>query len=214
MGLADRWSPDELVLALFDPRRGLREVVGDDYVGGWAGNSKISGGLAAGIAKELERRMPAGDVTPTALADGPWFTGPRIVLLVDDYDVLTTAGQQPLAPFVPYLPSARDIGLHVVVARRHAGAARAVYEPFLQTIMETGATGLVMAGERSEGQLFPGVWATRQPAGRGFWVRRGERTRLIQTTVAAEPGSRPGERPLRAAAGDERGPGERQVEAS
>jgi S-DNA-T family DNA segregation ATPase FtsK/SpoIIIE len=213
MGLADRWSPDELVLALFDPRRGLREVVGDDYVGGWAGNSKISGGLAAGIAKELERRMPAGDVTPTALADGPWFTGPRIVLLVDDYDVLTTAGQQPLAPFVPYLPSARDIGLHVVVARRHAGAARAVYEPFLQTIMETGATGLVMAGERSEGQLFPGVWATRQPAGRGFWVRRGERTRLIQTTVAAEPGSRPGERPLRAAAGDERGPGERQVEA-
>lgn len=40
------------------------------------------------------------------------------MILVDDYDVLTTAGQQPLAPFLPYIPSAQDIGLHFVLTRR------------------------------------------------------------------------------------------------
>ena len=43
------------------------------------------------------------------------------MILIDDYDVLTTAGQQPLAPFLPFLSSAPDIGLHFVVTRRVAG---------------------------------------------------------------------------------------------
>jgi S-DNA-T family DNA segregation ATPase FtsK/SpoIIIE len=41
-----------------------------------------------------------------------------------------------------------------------------------------------MAGDRSEGQLFPGVYATHQPSGRGVLVRRGEPNRLIQTVYA------------------------------
>jgi S-DNA-T family DNA segregation ATPase FtsK/SpoIIIE len=106
------------------------------------------------------------------------------VILVDDYDVLTTAGQQPLAPFVPYIPSAVDIGLHFVLTRRVAGASRGLYEPLLQGLRESGASALVMAGDRSEGQLFPGVYASQQPPGRGVLVRRGEPSRLIQTVYA------------------------------
>ena len=90
----------------------------------------------------------------------------------------------PLAPFLPYVPSARDIGLHFVVARRVAGASRALYDPFLQALRESGTSGLVMAGDRGEGQLFPGVYAGAQPAGRGWWVRRGEPVRLVQTAAA------------------------------
>lgn len=41
-----------------------------------------------------------------------------------------------------------------------------------------------MAGDRSEGQLFPGVYAGQQPPGRGVLVRRGEPNRLIQTAYA------------------------------
>jgi len=183
--LAARHGPEELVLAFMDPRRGLRAIVPEDYIGGYASNSKVCGGLAAGIAKELQKRMPDEISDQQALAEGGWFSGPRIVLLVDDYDILTTAGQQPLEAFLPYLPSAPDIGLHVVVARRVAGASRALFDPFLTTLRESGTSGLVMTGDRSEGQLFPGVYAAERVPGRGVWVRRGEPARLIQTAQDA-----------------------------
>ncbi|WP_406730538.1 type VII secretion protein EccCa [Streptomyces sp. NBC_01794] len=179
-----RYSEDELVFAVFDPRRGLRAVVPEPYRGGYAHNAKLAAALATGIAAELEKRLPDGSVDFDALADHSGFTGPRIVILVDDYDILTTAGQQPLAPFLPYISSAQDIGLHFVVARRTAGSSRAMYEPFLTALRETGTAALVMTGDRTEGQLFPGLYASAQPPGRGVLVRRGRPHQLIQTALA------------------------------
>ncbi|MEU0722580.1 type VII secretion protein EccCa [Streptomyces sp. NPDC006140] len=179
-GLIERYGDKELVFGVFDPRRGLRGVIPEEYRGGYAYNTKLCAGLAAGIASELEKRLPDESADGADLEPGS-FSGPRIVILVDDYDVLTTAGQQPLAPFVPYIPSAVDIGLHFVLTRRVAGASRGLYEPLLQSLRESGASALVMSGDRSEGQLFPGVYAGPQPPGRGVLVRRGEPSRLIQT---------------------------------
>ncbi|MEG8275433.1 type VII secretion protein EccCa [Streptomyces sp. AHA2] len=178
--LIERYGEDELVFGVFDPRRGLRGVVPEEYRGGYAYNAKLCAGLAAGIASELEKRLP-DEAADTADLEPGSFSGPRIVILVDDYDVLTTAGQQPLAPFVPYIPSAVDIGLHFVLTRRVAGASRGLYEPLLQSLRESGASALVMAGDRSEGQLFSNVYASHQPPGRGVLIRRGEPSRLIQT---------------------------------
>lgn len=48
----------------------------------------------------------------------------RIVLLVDDYDILLTSGTQPLGAFLPYLAYGGDIGLHVLMTRRVIGASR------------------------------------------------------------------------------------------
>ncbi|MFJ2958553.1 type VII secretion protein EccCb [Streptomyces sp. NPDC087270] len=186
--LIERYSDDELVFAVFDPRRGLRTAVPEPYRGGYAYNVRLSTGLAAGIATELDKRLPdeAAQDALHPLGDGPGFDGPRIVLLIDDYDILTAAGQQPLAPFLPYLPIAQDIGLHVVLTRRVAGASRALYDPFLTALRETGATALVMAGDRAEGQLFPGVYASAQPPGRGLLVRRGRAPQLVQTALAEQ----------------------------
>ncbi|ANH91519.1 MULTISPECIES: type VII secretion protein EccCa [unclassified Streptomyces] len=183
-GLIERYGDDELVFGVFDPRRGLRGAVPEEYRGGYAYNAKLAGALAQGIAGELDKRLPDESADPADLEPGSWGSGPRIVILVDDYDVLTTAGQQPLAPFVPYIPSAVDIGLHFVLTRRVAGASRGLYEPLLQGLRESGSTALVMSGDRSEGQLFPGVYASQQPPGRGVLVRRGEPNRLIQTVYA------------------------------
>ncbi|MFH7337478.1 type VII secretion protein EccCa [Streptomyces sp. KHY 26] len=183
--LIDRYDKDELVFGVFDPRRGLRGVIPEPYRGGYAHNAALSQALATGIATELGKRLPEAP-DPDALTDEPSFTGPRIVILIDDYDILTAAGQQPLAPFLPYISSARDIGLHFVVARRVAGASRALYEPFLTALRETGTTALVMTGDRTEGQLFPGLYASAQPPGRGTLVRRGHRHQLIQTALAPE----------------------------
>ncbi|MEU5362440.1 type VII secretion protein EccCa [Streptomyces sp. NPDC005925] len=182
-GLIERHGDSEIVFGVFDPRRGLRGAIPEEYRGGYAYNSKLCAGLAAGIAGELEKRLPDEGADNEDLEPGS-FSGPRIVILVDDYDVLTTAGQQPLAPFVPYIPSAVDIGLHFVLTRRVAGASRGLYEPLLQSLRESGSSALVMAGDRSEGQLFPGVYAGAQPPGRGVLIRRGEPNRLIQTVYS------------------------------
>ncbi|UGY93028.1 type VII secretion protein EccCa [Streptomyces gobiensis] len=186
-GLIDRYSEDELVFAIMDPRRGLHSLVPEPYRGGYAHNAKLAAALSAGIAGELDKRMPDDTVAPEVLAaGGATHSGPEIVVLVDDYDILSTAGQQPLEPFLPYIPSAQDIGLHFVITRRVAGASRALYEPFLMTLRESGTSALVMTGDRSEGQLFPGVHPAHRPPGRGMFIRRGEPNRLIQTALTNE----------------------------
>ncbi|MEU0137011.1 type VII secretion protein EccCa [Streptomyces sp. NPDC006296] len=185
-GLIDRYGEDELVFAVMDPRRSLRGTIPEEYRGGYAYNAKLCAGLSAGIATELERRLPDEDTGIEELEPGSWGGGPRIVVLIDDYDVLTTAGLSPLSPFLPYIPSAVDIGLHFVLTRRVAGASRGMYEPLVQGLRESGASAVVMDGDRSEGQLFPGVYASRQPAGRGVLVRRGQPNRLIQTVHTPE----------------------------
>lgn len=185
-GLIERYGENELVFAIMDPRRSLRGVIPEEFNGGYAYNAKMCGGLAAGIATELEKRLPDDSARIEDLEPGSWGSGPRIVVLVDDYDVLTTAGQSPLAPFLPYIPSAVDIGLHFVLTRRVAGASRGMYEPLVQGLRESGASAILMAGDRSEGQLFPGVYASQQPAGRGVLIRRGQSNRLIQTVLTPE----------------------------
>ncbi|MFD9421529.1 MULTISPECIES: type VII secretion protein EccCa [unclassified Streptomyces] len=180
-GLIDRYGEDDLVFAVMDPRRSLRGAVPEEFNGGYAYNSKLCAGLSAGIATELEKRLPDENARLEDLEPGSWGKGPRIVVLVDDYDVLTTAGQSPLAAFLPYIPSAVDIGLHFVLTRRVAGASRGMYEPLVQGLRESGASALLMAGDRSEGQLFPGVYASQQAPGRGVFIRRGQPNRLIQT---------------------------------
>ncbi|MEU0162131.1 type VII secretion protein EccCa [Streptomyces sp. NPDC006261] len=183
-GLIDRYGEDELVFAVMDPRRSLRGAVPEEFNGGYAYNPKLCTGLSMGIATELEKRLPDENARLEDLEPGNWGRGPRIVVLVDDYDVLTTAGQSPLAAFLPYIPSAVDIGLHFVLTRRVAGASRGMYEPLVQGLRESGASALLMAGDRSEGQLFPGVYASQQAPGRGVFVRRGQPNRLIQTVYA------------------------------
>ena len=180
-GLVERFTPEEVVLAVMDPRRSLRNLVPKEYIGGYASSPRVCASLASGVAKELEGRLPdEGD--PEAL-DVPSFSGPRIVVIADDYDVLTTAGQKPLAPFVPYVSNGRDIGLHFVVARRVAGAGRGLFDPLLQSMREIGSSALVMSGDRSEGQIFPRVYAGKQPPGRGKWIAHNGSQQLVQTAL-------------------------------
>lgn len=188
-GLVDRATPEELVVALFDVRGGLAEVCPEDYLGGRATSAPLAAGLASAIAAELDKRGSA------AAGAGPLSTsavGPRIVVVVDDYDILASGGTDPLRPLLPYLPAARDLRLHVVLTRPVAGASRALYDPVLQALRDTGGSGFLMAGERSEGQVFPGTYAEQLPTGRGRLLRRGERPALVQVahfTTADQEGA-------------------------
>jgi S-DNA-T family DNA segregation ATPase FtsK/SpoIIIE len=178
--LIERHTSDQIVFAVMDPRRGLREFVPEAYVGGYAPTGRVAAGLAAGVSQELAKRMPDDTGAIPEAGQG----GPRIVVLADDYDLLTSGGQSPMDPFLPYVAAGRDIKLHFIVTRRASGASRQLYEPFLSAVMESGAAGLVLSGDRSEGQLFTGAYPGDYPPGRGLFVRRGDGPELVQTALA------------------------------
>ena len=98
---------------------------------------------------------------------------PPIHVVVDDYDLAASA----LAPLADVLPHARDVGLHLFIARRSGGAARALYDPVLSALRETGSVGLQMSGSPDDGPLVGGVRPRPLPPGRGVLVTRaGART--------------------------------------
>ena len=178
--LTQQYTDEQAVIAVFDPRRTLLDVVPENYLGAYAGTTTIAAGLAAGLAKELAQRLPPSDVTTTQLRERSWWKGPEIIVLVDDYDLLSPSGAGPLAPLLDYLPQARDLGLHCILLRRSGGASRAIHEPLIQRLKELGATGLLLSGDRQEGALWPGSYLSTQPPGRGTLLRRGHKPQLIQ----------------------------------
>jgi S-DNA-T family DNA segregation ATPase FtsK/SpoIIIE len=86
----------------------------------------------------------------------------------------------PLLPLVEFLAQAKDVGLHVVVARRSGGAGRALYDPLLGRLRELAVPGLVMNGSADEGALVGGVKPTPSPPGRGTLVDRRRGNRRVQ----------------------------------
>jgi DNA segregation ATPase FtsK/SpoIIIE, S-DNA-T family len=169
--LLERYSPDELVLAVMDIRGEIAREIAEPYLGGHATTAGEARSLSAAIAAELQKRT----VDPAAK-----LAGPRIVVVADDYDILASGGTEPLKPLLPYLPSARDLRLHVLLTRPVAGSSRAMYDVAMQTLRDTGGSSLILSGERSEGQILPHVYAEQMVPGRGRFVRRGERPRIVQ----------------------------------
>lgn len=178
-GFLERYTSDEIVFAVMDVRGQVAPVIPEEYLGGHAPNARKAKALAASVAQELERRSD-----PEEAATKP---GPRIVVLVDDHHILGSSGDDPLGPLLPYLPSARDLRLHVFLTRPVAGASRAAFDMAIQALRETGGTGLVMSGERSEGQILPRVYAEQMVPGRGRLVRRGARPVVVHVAHTPAP---------------------------
>jgi S-DNA-T family DNA segregation ATPase FtsK/SpoIIIE len=119
-------------------------------------------------------------VTPEQLRSRSWWRGPDLYVLIDDYELVATAGKNPLLPLLEFLPQARDIGLHLIIARASGGAGRGLYEPVLQRVRELGSPGLIMSGAKEEGPLLGDVKPSPQPPGRGTLVSRRHGTGLVQ----------------------------------
>ncbi|MBO3095607.1 type VII secretion protein EccCa [Cellulomonas dongxiuzhuiae] len=177
-GLQDRYTADEVTIAVVDVRGQVPEVIGEDYLAAHARTTANARALATSIAAELAKR-PGRDAATRARE-------PRIVLLVDDHDVVAAGGNDPLEPLFAHLPAARDLKLHLVVTRPVAGAGRALYQQSLMTIRDTGGSTLVMSGERTEGPLVGRVHAERFPPGRGRYVRRGAAPFIVQVAAVKD----------------------------
>jgi S-DNA-T family DNA segregation ATPase FtsK/SpoIIIE len=182
--IVDRYTSDEARLIIVDYRRTLLGTVEGEHLLEYAPSAKMATAMAAGIREAMTERLPGPDVTTEQLRNRSWWRGPDIYLLVDDYDMVAGSGGNPLGGLADLLPQARDIGLHVVVARRCGGASRAMYsDPLLQRLRELDSPGLLMSGNREEGQVLGNLRPSHQPPGRGTLVRRSDGANLVQTAA-------------------------------
>ncbi|GGJ97177.1 hypothetical protein GCM10010123_28970 [Pilimelia anulata] len=178
--LVRRYPPEAARLVLVDYRRSLLGAITSEHLIGYGSTAERTAELVDSVAGYMRRRLPGPDVTAAQLRDRSWWTGPDCFVLVDDYDLVAGGPTNPLLPLLDFLPRARDIGLHLVLARRSGGAARAQFEPVIQRLRELSSPGLVMSGDRGEGELLGSVRPGPLPPGRGWLVTRQRGAALIQ----------------------------------
>lgn len=179
-GISSTFTPDEALMLVGDYRRGLLGAVDQPHLLGYAGAENTLTDLVSQCATAMRNRLPGPDVTPEQLRSRSWWRGPDLYVLIDDYELVATAGKNPLLPLLEFLPQARDIGLHLIIARASGGAGRGLYEPVLQRVRELGSPGLIMSGAKEEGPLLGDVKPSPQPPGRGTLVSRRHGTGLVQ----------------------------------
>ncbi|MDZ7885674.1 MAG: type VII secretion protein EccCa [Mycobacterium sp.] len=180
-------TPEQVQIHLVDVRRTQLGVVDTGYLAGYLMSTGMLQTHLAGLADELRGRLPGASATPQQLRERSWWSGPEIYVIVDDYELVAGAGMDPLAPLLEFLPHARDIGLHVVIARRAGGAARAMFNPVPATMRELGCAGLLMSAGADEGALLGLVRPTPLPPGRAMFTRRGHTDERVQIAWTPEP---------------------------
>ena len=176
-------------LFVVDVRRSLLGVVQPEsgHFGGYLASADAVGEGLPRIIEQLRRRMPPPNATPLQLRQRSWWSGPEIYVVVDDYDLVGSGGGNPLASLVEVLPHSRDLGLHLLVARRSSGAARAMFEPLLGGLRDAGAMTLLMSGNPDEGLTIGSVRASSMLPGRGTLITRRCSPQLIQVGWSPPP---------------------------
>jgi S-DNA-T family DNA segregation ATPase FtsK/SpoIIIE len=180
-------TADSVQIEIVDFRRTLLGVVESAHLGGYAISASALTARVPVLLERLQARMPDENVTQQQLRTRSWWSGPEIYLVIDDYDLVAGATGNPLTPLVDYLPHAKDIGLHVVIARRSGGAARAMFDPVLARLRDLGCMGLMMSASPDEGILLGSVRSSAQPPGRGTLITRGHPDQLIQVAWTDPP---------------------------
>jgi S-DNA-T family DNA segregation ATPase FtsK/SpoIIIE len=173
-------SPQEAQLVVVDYRRSLLGEVPEGYLLNYLTSAAQAQPTLRDLAGYLESRIPGPDVTPEQLRNRSWWTGAEVFVLVDDYDLVATQQSSPVAALQPLLAQARDVGLHVVVARRSGGASRSLYEPVIQTLRDLAMPGLLLSGSPDEGPLLGNQKPLPAPPGRGRMVTRDRGVEVVQ----------------------------------
>jgi DNA segregation ATPase FtsK/SpoIIIE, S-DNA-T family len=173
-------TPKQAQLVVVDYRRSLLGEVPDEYLLNYLTSAAQATPTLADLASYLENRIPGPDVTPEQLRNRSWWTGAEVFVVVDDYDLVATTQSSPVHALQPLLAQARDVGLHLVVARRSGGASRALYEPVIQSLRDLAMPGLVLAGSPDEGALIGNVRPGPAPPGRGRLVTRDRGVEVVQ----------------------------------
>ena len=167
-----RNSPSQVRFMLADYRSGLLDAVPRSHLldaGAVNRNNSALEESIKALAANLQKRLPPPDLTTSQLRARSWWTGPDVVLLVDDWHMIVAASGvvPPMAPLAPLLPAAADIGLHIVVTCQMSQAHRATMDKFVGAAYGAGTPTLFLSGEKTE---FPSseIKLKRRPPGQAF----------------------------------------------
>ncbi|WKD56902.1 ESX-1 secretion system protein EccCb1 [Corynebacterium capitovis DSM 44611] len=170
---------DRACLVIVDPRRAHLGRAREDMVAAYSATPTATSEALAAAATTLRGRLPGPDVTPEQLGERNWWTGPDIWVVIDDAELVADDALRQLLTLVPH---ARDIGMHLVVARKAGGASRAFYGGFFAAFKDIGPDVLLFDIPRDEGTLF-GVKPTARKPGRAVLVRGNESFGTLQVAA-------------------------------
>ncbi|MGV9914645.1 type VII secretion protein EccCa [Streptomyces tendae] len=188
-----RYTPKEARILVVDYRRELVESVPKEYRLGHAVSQSALEDLTTGSQQALKERLPGEDISPARMRQADWWSGPRLFVLVDDYDMLgtTSAFNHPFEPLFEFLSLGHEVGMHFVVVRSATGAGRGLNDQLLRRLSEVNTPGLLMSCPPSEGLVFGNVKPSVLPPGRARYIARNKAT-LMQTAVIDGPGQEEG----------------------
>lgn len=172
-------SPDEAKVLLVDYRRGLLGEVPDEYRLDYVTNAGQATPMLQQMQQFLTNRLPGPDVTAEQLRARSWWSGAEVFIVVDDYDLVASSQGNPLAPLLPLLPQAADVGLHLAVARRAGGASRS-FDQVLQTLGDLAMPVLLLPGSPDEGPIVGRLRPKRGVPGRSQLVTRDRGQEVVQ----------------------------------
>ncbi|AKK07922.1 type VII secretion protein EccCa [Corynebacterium testudinoris] len=176
------WGPGKARLVVIDHRRAHLGALDEDMVAVYSATSPATKSALDDTVATLRSRLPGPDITPQALAARSWWTGPDIFVLIDDLDLVA---DHLLHPLVELLPHSRDIGLHLVIARKSGGVGRALFGPFLSAVRDQTPAVMLLDADRDEGAIF-GIKPLAQPPGRGTWQVRGDTVGVAHVATVEE----------------------------
>jgi len=166
-------TAQEAQLVIVDYRRSLLGEVPEEYLLNYLTSATQAQPALKDLAAYLENRIPGPDVTPDQLRNRSWWTGAEVF-------VVATQQSSPAQALQPLLAQARDVGLHLAVARRSGGASRSLYEPVIQSLRDLAMPGLLLSGSPDEGPLIGNLKPVPAPPGRGRLVSRDRGTEVVQ----------------------------------
>ncbi|MCU9518885.1 type VII secretion protein EccCa [Corynebacterium sp. ES2794-CONJ1] len=167
-------------IVLIDHRRHHLGTIKQDMLAAYCASSASTEQTIAATVVTLKSRLPEADITPAELKARSWWQGPDIYLVIDDLEVVADYLLQPL---VELLPHARDIGLHVIIARKSGGVVRALYQPLLSELKDQSPLCLILDADKDDGPIL-GIKPRALIPGRATMVLRGHDSGLIHI---AEP---------------------------
>ncbi|MGW3150329.1 type VII secretion protein EccCa [Streptomyces sp. NPDC001177] len=186
--ITERYTPAEARIMVVDYRRTLVEAVPDAYRLGHAISGDALKDLLDGAARAIRSRLPGPDVTPSRMKLCDWWTGPRLFILVDDYDLIgSNPVSQPFAPLLEHLPLGWELGMHLIVTRAAAGAGRGLNDALPRRLQEVNTPSLLLSCPPTEGYLFGNVKGRILAPGRGLHMSR-RKSVQIQTAQLAQDG--------------------------
>ncbi|GAB2940674.1 type VII secretion protein EccCa [Streptomyces heilongjiangensis] len=183
-GITAHYAPHEAKIIAVDYRRTLVDAVPEEYRIGHVISLDNLKETIEGAARAMKTRVPGADIAPARMRQCDWWTGPRLFILVDDYDMVSGSNtfQSPFEPLFEHLTLGFEMGLHLVVARSAMGAGRGLSDALVRRLDEANNPAVLLSCPPTEGRLFGNTKPLNLPPGRALHIAR-RRARLMQTAL-------------------------------